>query len=341
MDSKYMALAIFLTSFGFSLSPTVLLLSKRLRRMYNTTTIVSAGLLLAILFMDFIPHIVNGGSCSHSHHSHGCSHVGVHSHHTVPSLGHTHSHNHTKPFIGRGTNGIVSKIVDILKNCHSGLFIAGLTFILLVIIDQKIIKHSHCDKDENKTHNESHTHSSIKIDTNKHTHSERHAKHTHSNDSISMCCTEGLRYKTTTKQALVFIFVFSIHSIFEGLVFSPTSQNNVLFIGLLVHKILESISMGMALFSSSFSKLSCSILLMFYSILTPLGIVTASKISSTLNAWYIKELFLGLSFGSLSFIVLVEMLPPIFHSLKDISKILYLLLGYIIGSSLIVIAHAQ
>lgn len=293
---------IFAFSFFPSLSPWVLFYSKTLKRMFNKAIIVSTGLLLAILFVDFIPHIVEGG-CAHTH---GESH------------GHSHGH-------GAGAGGRWSKAMAALQGSHPGLIIAGLTFIGLILIDQKVIKHNHCHSDEIEEGRARKVHS--------------HDKRKDDEAEINLCCTEGLKYQTTPRQALVFILVFSIHSFFEGLAFTDNKNNEILFLGLVVHKVLESITVGINLFYSTYTKRMSAGLLFFYSILTPLGILLATVISGLLKSWIVREIFMGLAFGSLSFIVLVEMLPPIFHSLNDSKKILLLLLGYIVGAALIGYAH--
>lgn len=298
-----MPLLVFIFSFLPSLTPTILLSSPRLRKLYNKASIISAGLLLAILFMDFMPHMAHGG-CTH----------GVHSHASASK-----------------SAGCFSRMLHAVKNAHPGLAVAGLVFIGLILIDQKIIKHKHCGNEEELTAEEKgakHIHEMNKV------HNEE--------AEIKLCCTEGLKYQTTAKQALVFIFVFSVHSIFEGMAFSPSDKTNsgVLFIGLIVHKVLESITIGVALFSSTFSVRASMLLLLFYSFLTPLGMILAMTISSVLDSFLVKEVFMGLAFGSLSFIVLVEMLPPIFHSLTGARKILYLFSGYIFGAILIGYVHS-
>lgn len=317
---------IFIFSFVPSLSPSILLASKKLRSMYNRASIVSAGLLLAILFIDFMPHLVEGPH-SHSH-------------------SHSPSHSHSLFTLAR--------FMEKLKETHLGLIIAGLTLIGLIIIDQRVIKHSHCDKEkeagvietesEKKETLHSHSHSHGSCETHVDLEEKKHSSAVESieQEEIKGCCTEGLKYKTTVKQALIFIFIFSIHSIFEGFAFTPQKTGGfTLFIGLLVHKILESITVGIALFSSQFTKPVSVSLLFLYSALTPLGMISAYYISGVFDSWVLKEIFTGMAFGSLSFIVLVEMLPPIVHSLTNPMKIFYLLSGYIIGAIFITLAHTH
>ncbi|KFG25332.1 uncharacterized protein NESG_02104 [Nematocida ausubeli] len=353
-----MALIIFGVSFAPSLLPSVLLASKRLKNIYDKASIVSAGLLLAILFVDFMPHLVNGG-CSHTHEvNHEAPGIGA-------VIGHTHSHSHGHGCSHSHGNGWEEKV----RAFNPGLVIAGLTLISLIIIDQRVIKHAHCNKERTPEKAESgeilHSHSHVDVHAG-HSHGtvrhegHPHVEHLHASElnnilaerqveeteksahEIKGCCTDGLKYKTTVKQALIFIFIFSIHSIFEGFAFTPGQKGtSTLFIGLAVHKVLESITVGIALFSSQFSKKVAVGLLFVYSSLTPIGMVSAYLISHVINSWIIRDIFNGISFGSLSFIVLVEMLPPIVHSLTTGMKIFYLLCGYAVGAVFISMAHAH
>ncbi|KAH9385798.1 solute carrier family 39 (zinc transporter), member 1/2/3 [Nematocida major] len=256
-----------------------------------------------------------------------------------------------------------------LHNLRPGLIVAGLMLIGLIIVDQRVIKHHHCDKEKSLNevkgekmeredeHEEDHSHKKdhveiCRMDEDDHSHSHGHSHdHSHSHghrelpnndEEIKGCCTEGLKYKTTIKQALIFIFIFSIHSIFEGFAFTPQQTSSIsLFLGLLVHKVLESITVGIALFSSKFKKRATTGLLFVYSMLTPLGMIMAYYISDIFNSWLIKDIFTGIAFGSLSFIVLVEMLPPIVHSLTNPMKVLYLLAGYVVGAIFISMVHSH
>ncbi|KAI5171049.1 solute carrier family 39 (zinc transporter), member 1/2/3 [Nematocida sp. LUAm3] len=357
----YMPTVIFVCSIIPSLFPSLLLSSSRLRKAYNKANVISAGVLLAILFMDFIPHMASGGcnhghaivspknisadskdvNTSHTHSAHGpnCSHGHNHSHHQKATETHSHDHHshectstheHTHMHGGANSNAI-----------SFGLAVAGVSLIVLILLDQKVIKHKHCDKAEEvelqggapsvRIEETVHLSESASSSHHGHSHSEKKSK-----DDMHLCCTEGLKYKTTAKQALVFILVFSIHSIFEGMAFRPdVKRDNVLFIGLIIHKILESITVGVSLFSSSFSFKVCSGLLLFYSSLTPLGMILSMSISSAVSSPFVQTGFMGLAFGSLCFIVLIEMLPPLVHSLGSIWTVLYLISGYLIGAGLI------
>jgi len=289
----------------------------------------------------------------HRAHFTGQGHSGKDSH------GHRHGHSH-KAGSGLLPNGS-------FENVHIGLIVAGLTLIFLIWLDSSVIKHDHCDKDPHAgsehAHARSHEDSSNPAHVQKHgdedeeeqgpeeavcrnNRKEREKKGLARKENmtkIRSCCTEGLKYKTSVKQALIFIAVFSIHSIFEGLAFDSTRKNSAfLLTGLVIHKILESVTVGVTLFLSRFSLPVILGLLIFYSSLTPGGILLSGIMMKKLKYALLQEIFNGLSFGSLFFIVVVEMIPPIFHNEKKCGqKIFYLLGGYLLGSLAIAFAHAK
>lgn len=299
-DFWLIPLVVFGVSYVPSLFPTLFLSSRAMKKMYNKVNVISAGILLSILFMDFMPYIVRG-SCGHSHHK-----------------------------------AIDTSISAFLKHhAHIGLFLSGLTFIGLIVIDRFLIKHRHCTTEETKEREKKGTEETIQVMVG-----HNHKKTVDTGAAIRLCCTEGLKYKITAKQALVFIMVFSIHSIFEGLAFGSedASKHSMLMVGLCIHKLLESVTVGVSLFSSQLTRKTCAFLLLFYSVLTPLGMLISRLAQEIITGWFVKSIFNGLSFGSLAFILLVEVLPPILHTLT-IQEMFYFLSGYVLGAFMIIVSH--
>lgn len=298
-DYWVVPLVVFGVSYVPSLFPTLFLSSRTMKKIYNRVNVISAGILLSILFMDFMPYIVSG-SCGHHH-------------------------GHAAP----------ASISHFLKHAHIGLFLSGLTFMGLIVVDRFLIKHRHCTTEETQEREKKKAEESVKVVLG---HS--HKKTADAEASIRICCTEGLKYKITAKQALVFITVFSIHSIFEGLAFGAEKleEHAMLMLGLCIHKLLESVTVGISLFSSQLSRKTCALLLLFYSVLTPFGMLTSSLAQHLFTGWFLRDVFNGLSFGSLAFILLVEVLPPILHTLT-IQEMLYFVSGYILGAFMITFSH--
>lgn len=165
------------------------------------------------------------------------------------------------------------------------LFISGITFMILYFVDLFIVHHPHCDED----------------------------KHTnHSKDEI--CCADGIKYTTSKLQALFFVLSISLHSFFEGLAVKNGKLETSLIVGLFIHKIVESLSLGIAMFSANLDNFTFIFLATVYSVLTPAGMIftTLKEISPN-----ISRICNATTHGAIYFIVFVETLPAAFHDSKN------------------------
>lgn len=329
---------IFVGSFLFCIIPKIIKKFDRLAKIFPILTLVSAGFLLGVLLLDFIPHMF-----PHDH---------------------DHSHNHDDDIYHRSiTVGMVS---------------AGIALLSLITIDQCIIKHDHCEeatedveemhechdkrndkKDicEDKDINHHHCTKLDLSETNiiKHSHikdvEECHEEEICLDKNKNVkgqdfgCCNTKMLQNTQSKtRALIYIFSISIHSFFEGLGMKPNGLGTYEF-GILIHKILESFAIGTTLFNSAFSFKICVLMNVFYSLLTPLGIYIGKICSS--NSFPIFKIpisyyFNGLALGSLMFIVFLEMIPGAFHKKGNkIFKMLGLIGGFIFSAIVITMTHSH
>lgn len=314
---------IFTLSFVFCLLPKAIKKVDKLSKIFPILTLASAGFLLAVLLLDFIPHmfphehvVLNNTPSKHTHNaSQNC-------------CNHTHAHDdHDQAHY----NTIV------------GMVCAGLSLLGLIGIDQCIIKHDHCEESHDEhlhdTHHE-HVH---------HFHSENIQQSNICNElesedfinqDIGCCNTKMLKNTESKTKALIYIFSISIHSFFEGLAMKKSTFTSYEF-GIILHKILESFAIGMTLFNSAFSFLVCLLMNAFYSFLTPLGMFISRYFGSNLfqiGKVPISVIFNGLALGSLMFIVFLEMIPGAFHKKGNKSlKMLGLVLGFVLSASLIVL----
>lgn len=189
------------------------------------------------------------------------------------------------------------------------LFVSGLSFIILLAIDVLVLDHTHCD--------------------NKDEYERVHGSHREDENARKSDCTDVIKYSTSRAQALFFVIAVSVHSFFEGLAIDNKSGHTSLGIFLLVHKITESFSLGLTVFSAGFSYLFGVFLVAIYSILTPLGIFLGNIAKKWMSS--VAEICNGLALGSIMFIVFVETIPVVFHShpAKKLN-IMLLLAGYCI-----------
>lgn len=187
------------------------------------------------------------------------------------------------------------------------LFCSGLSFIILLAIDVLILNHSHCDN-ENEKHHEN----------------QKEKQKTAQSE-----CTDVIKYSTSRVQALFFVIAISAHSFFEGLAIDTKNGHTSLSICILVHKVTESFSLGLTVFSAGFSYIFGCFLVIVYSALTPLGIFLGSIIKSWAKS--VSEICNGLALGSIMFIVFVETIPVVFHGHESKKlNITLLLSGYCI-----------
>lgn len=240
---------------------------------------------------------------------------GGHSHdHSHGGDSHEHSHGSMGPFVLIG-----------------GIFIALLALDTM-FLHGKGEKHDHThdrEQDHEHTHGDDNTHD--------HAHSHSH-EHEH---SLGTCNTAAISASASKLQAVLTLLAISVHSFFEGLAIGASESEGWTYLaGLLLHKILESFAISIAVFRSSLSLGVVYALILFYSLLTPLGIVFSALMTedgAAIGIW-----FTALSLGSMMFIVFIEMIGHSFPTSKNqFSKLLCLSAGYTIGSAAIVVGHCH
>ncbi|KCZ77071.1 hypothetical protein H311_01922, partial [Anncaliia algerae PRA109] len=212
--------------------------------------------------------------------------------HSKDSHGHHHSHDDHKCHVHEFNNG---------------LFTSGLIFIFLLMIDTLIMNHQHCESDKLEDH--------------------KRGEHDHSDHEHpkTECCTDVIRYTTSKLQAFIFVFMISIHSFLEGL----GNQSTKTMIALFFHKFIESVSIGITIFTANFSFKFAFLLNFTYSLLTPCGLLIKKLAFTKEIDWFLN----GCALGSLFFIIFIEMIPPHFHNKgSSLRKIVLLFTGYVISS---------
>lgn len=314
-DFLILSTLIFITSLILCLIPRSLSRVDNIKKFYPHITVFAAGFMLAMLLLDFIPHVA--GICKHGS---GSKHLDHHSidecenpqscdQHQNDSKKHDdhHDHSHSHGFFGP----------------NLGFLIAGCAFIFLLSIDSIVLHHSHCDNDKIVQMNDGLNHGA-------------HG-HSHAHDQIGTCNTSAIKETKSKVQAIIFILALSLHSLFEGLAINKQRTFGIFEVGIIVHKMLESFALGFTVHMAEFSFAYSIVLITVYSMLTPLGMAIAyflpyNKLLSTACN--------GLALGSILFIVCVEMIPPNFHSKSsDLTKIASLATGYVLTAVIIHFMH--
>ncbi|KAK6090440.1 hypothetical protein P3W45_000537 [Vairimorpha bombi] len=327
---KYCGLEIiiFVGSFSFCIFPKIIKKVDKLARIFPILTLVSAGFLLGVLLLDFIPHMFPH---SHKHHHdeddiyHRSIAVGMISAGvallsliTIDQcvIKHDHCEEATEDVGEKHECGDKEEKNDSHHQCTD-----------LDLSENNIIKHSHVKGVEN-CHEE-----------------EKYPERENIKRQDFGCCNTKMLQNTQSKtRALIYIFSISIHSLFEGLGMRPSGFGAYEF-GILIHKILESFAIGTTLFNSAFSFNVCVLMNIFYSFLTPLGIYLGKIFSSDLFTIFnisISFYFNGLALGSLMFIVFLEMIPGAFHKKGNKScKMSGLIGGFLFSAFIIIMTHSH
>lgn len=122
-NNYFIETLLFLASFISCIIPKGIKKFDKLSKIFPFLTLVSAGLLLAVLLLDFLPHML----FDHSHHKN-------HSH------DHSHNHSHSK-----------TQSFEVIT---AGMLSAGVALLCLIGIDQCIINHNHCEENDEHEHHD-------------------------------------------------------------------------------------------------------------------------------------------------------------------------------------------
>ncbi|KAI5180295.1 solute carrier family 39 (zinc transporter), member 1/2/3, partial [Pancytospora epiphaga] len=267
--------ALFVISVVLCFLPKLIIAKAATKKIYPLITMLTAGIQLATILLDLVPHML---LYEHHHHEEGVQH---HFNGLTQSHSHSHSNDHLK--------------TDSHNHSHdhshitSPLMVAGGVFIILLCVDILFLHGNSCSH-EHSENDQSH----------KHVHNHLH---NHSHENIGTCNTSAIAKSSNRIQALIVLIAISLHSFFEGLSVSEKRITSTFAFGLLLHKILESFALGVAIFASLFGPLAKFFMVCFYSLLTPLGIIIASLLQSKDQTYAIW--FNALSLGSLLFIVFI------------------------------------
>ncbi|KAF9762682.1 Protein zntC [Nosema granulosis] len=292
---------VFLLSIFCCIIPRVVHKWRFINRAIPYATLLSAGFLLAVFILDFIPHMFS----------------------------HDANVDHEK-------EEFRSRIA---------LLVSGLSFLFLLGIDSVVLKHDHCEEEPKQSCGAQETDGILKenksspVDTTVVVNHD-HAKHTHKEEG-GCCNTDVIKKSNSISKVLIFIIGISIHSFFEGLAFkcSETGFFGGYEVSIIMHKILESFSIGLAFIETKLSKTVELLLISFYAFLTPLGMLLGFYLSDKDHYLFdipVQLLCNGLALGSLMFIVFIEMIAASIHKPgNNLIRLAVISAGFIIASTVI------
>ena len=191
-------------------------------------------------------------------------------------------------------------------------FIAGVIFLILLLVEH--LSHNHAQKH-------------AKIKEINHVAAE-HNKHHHTIDKEN--CTGII---------VVLLVSLSIHSFIAGIGLGLGNQivTYILFLGIILHKWVVSMSVTLVLTRSSLSKLLVLVLLIGFSLMTPLGVVLGSVINFAYGSTdLIFAIFTAISAGTF---IYIGTLHGLYNSILvtkccDMKAYCFVLLGFGVSSGL-------
>ncbi len=238
-----------------------------------------------------------------------------------------------------------------------GPLFAGLSFLVLLAID-RLFMHEHSHSHHHGS--EASTHHSAGHSTMEHRHgveeecTERvhfadeeddDCASCHSENVMGGCHMDGLDSHSSKSQAIIFVVALSMHSFLEGLAMATKSTQYALsmyLISLFAHKWLEAFALGVNVMNASFSAGYSMVLIAFYSLLTPFGILLGMMLRSyNLKSVFVSQCLNGLAAGSFLFVSCIEMIPPEFHkkTSQTVWKFAVLCAGFAIMAAIARIPH--
>ncbi|ORD94991.1 ZIP family transporter [Enterospora canceri] len=137
----------------------------------------------------------------------------------------------------------------------------------------------------------------------------------------------------------IFLFAISLHSFLEGLDTTCATIFSSHIVGLLLHKCAESLSIGMALYSSKLKKSHATLLLCCFVLLTPVAIFVGRVIRNSHK--FMALYFKALALGSLMYVVFFEGMGHCMHGRRKWLNIILLTLGYLTTICIVELAHGH
>ncbi len=144
---------------------------------------------------------------------------------------------------------------------------------------------------------------------------------------------------------LILFLVLAIHSIIAGMSLGLEStliSGLVIFIAIIAHKGSASFALGVNLVSSKANKSLIIKTIVFFSIMTPIGIIIGSVLdsieSSRISIWF-EAIFDSLAAGTFIYIAILEIIDDVFANGKfRYQKFAFLLFGFLLMAFIAVYA---
>lgn len=136
------------------------------------------------------------------------------------------------------------------------------------------------------------------------------------------CCFEIVKISKNEFQTIFFVLTLSFHSLLEG--FADLKFSGL--VALFIHNLLEAFTIGTTLSGTSYSFFCIFFLCLLCSSMTPIGMLVSSFKFVNVIGWFLN----GCAFGSMLYVIFIEILPVKFKSKKrEFKNVIFLFVGFI------------
>ena len=138
--------------------------------------------------------------------------------------------------------------------------------------------------------------------------------------------------KTTV---FILMLAFGVHEFFEGIAFGLMKSTETavqLAVGIIIHKTCASLSLGAGLAKAGFSTIKIVVIIMCFSLSTPLGIIIGMNIAQASEL--VTMIFFQLSAGTFIYVACTEIITHEFESQKwsGLKLLMVIVGGVVIGA---------
>ncbi|ORE00354.1 ZIP family plasma membrane transporter [Hepatospora eriocheir] len=221
------------------------------------------------------------------------------------------------------------------NNEHLTFLYAAITIIGLLMVENMFVhcshSHHHHDKEIN-TLEEAHHHEVIETEKNENELVEE--------DDFNQHHFESLKDLKNPFQIGILLGALSLHSLLEGLD-NHCNSTPIATVGLFMHKMTDSLSAGLALSKGTMSKGTALKFLFAFCCVTPLFMCIGASIRTYIDKTFLEPLLKGLSLGSLLYVIFFENIATKLHGKSVTKKLLFTLIGLLLGSFFIIKTHGQ
>ena len=208
-------------------------------------------------------------------------------------------------------------------------FICALTLLGLFLFERILVHHCLANKHNNTNDNNNKSiQSSLTTSSQRKPIMRSHKNHHHGVPEQHTADTMELLQEKHYFSSIMLLLGLGLHSFLAGLALGASYKEKtviVLTIGILSHKYLASFALGCSIYKSYIGKsLIFSVgIAIFFSILTPSGIIVGWAIHFNGNTQWIPDIFISIASGTFLYVAIFEIVVPEFSEESAIERKIY------------------